>query len=62
MARGLVGPARYVKSPYSKEMAELTAKLSPGVYTGTPDDMASVAGELLLKEWKKGKKGVSHGA
>ena len=50
VARGLVGPARYIRSPYSMEMAELTAKLSPGVYTGLPDDMASVAGELLLKE------------
>lgn len=50
VARGLVGPARYIRSPFSMEMAELTAKLSPGVYTGLPDDMASVAGELLLKE------------
>jgi enoyl-[acyl-carrier protein] reductase II len=50
VARGLVGPARYIKSPYSFIMAEMTAKLSPGVFTGKPDDMASVAGELLLKE------------
>lgn len=50
VARGLVGPARYIKSPYSMVMAEMTAKLSPGVYTGTPDDMSSVPGELLLSE------------
>jgi len=50
VARGLVGPARYVKSPFSREVAELTAKHSPGVYTGHPDDMASVKPELLFKE------------
>jgi enoyl-[acyl-carrier protein] reductase II len=50
VARGLVGPARYVKSPFSREVAELTAKYSPGVYTGHPDDMASVKPELLFKE------------
>jgi enoyl-[acyl-carrier protein] reductase II len=50
VARGLVGPARYVKSPYSREVAELTARHSPGVYTGRPDDIASVKPELLIKE------------
>jgi len=50
VARGIVGPARYVKSPFSMEMAEMTAKHSPGVYTGRPDDMSTLPPELLLKE------------
>lgn len=50
VARGIVGPARYVKSPFSMEMAEMTAKHSPGVYTGQPDDMSTISPELLLKE------------
>jgi enoyl-[acyl-carrier protein] reductase II len=50
VARGLVGPARYVKSPFSQEVAELTTRHSPGVYTGRPDDIASVKPELLFKE------------
>jgi enoyl-[acyl-carrier protein] reductase II len=50
VARGLVGPARFIKSAYSREVAEMTAEYSPGVYTGRPDDIASVKRELLLKE------------
>lgn len=50
VARGLVGPARYIKSKLSGEMAEATAQYSPGVYTGKPDDMADVNVELLRKE------------
>ncbi len=52
VARGVVGPARYVKSPYSIHMAEETARHSPGVYTGKPDDMSTMPMELLLKEIK----------
>jgi NAD(P)H-dependent flavin oxidoreductase YrpB (nitropropane dioxygenase family) len=50
VARGLVGPARYVKSPFAIEVAEMTATHSPGVFTGRPDDMSTVPVELLLKE------------
>jgi enoyl-[acyl-carrier protein] reductase II len=50
VARGLVGPARYIRSRFSMEIAEMTAQLSPGVFTGKPDDMSSVPVELLLKE------------
>jgi enoyl-[acyl-carrier protein] reductase II len=50
VARGLVGPARFIKSAYSTEVAEMTAEFSPGVYTGRPDDIASVKRELLFKE------------
>ena len=50
VARGLVGPARFIKSAYSREVAEMTAEYSPGVYTGRPDDFSTVKRELLLKE------------
>jgi enoyl-[acyl-carrier protein] reductase II len=50
VTRGLVGPARFVKSPFSREVAEMTAEYSPGVYTGRPDDISTVKRELLLKE------------
>jgi NAD(P)H-dependent flavin oxidoreductase YrpB (nitropropane dioxygenase family) len=50
VARGLVGPARFIKSAYSREVAEMTAEHSPGVYTGSPDDFSTVKRELLLKE------------
>jgi enoyl-[acyl-carrier protein] reductase II len=50
VARGLVGPARFIKSAYSTEVAEMTAQFSPGVYTGRPDDFSTVNRELLLKE------------
>jgi len=50
VARGLVGPARFIKSPYSREVAEMTAALSPGVYTGQPDDISTIKRELLIKE------------
>jgi len=50
VARGLVGPARFIKSPYSREVAEMTAEYSPGVYTGRPDDISTIKRELLIKE------------
>jgi NAD(P)H-dependent flavin oxidoreductase YrpB (nitropropane dioxygenase family) len=50
VARGLVGPARYIKSPFSVQIAEMTATHSPGVFTGRPDDMSTLPVELLLKE------------
>jgi enoyl-[acyl-carrier protein] reductase II len=50
VARGLVGPARFIKSVYSGEVAAMTAEYSPGVYTGRPDDISTVKRELLLKE------------
>jgi len=50
VARGIVGPARYIRSPFSEEMVEVTVKYSPGVYTGRPDDLTTVPLEVLLKE------------
>ena len=38
VARGFVGPARWLKTPRSQEHAKNTLQKSPGVYLGTPDD------------------------
>ncbi len=50
VARGIVGPARYIRTPFAEEMAEVTAKYSPGVYIGRPDDLTTVPVEVLMKE------------
>jgi enoyl-[acyl-carrier protein] reductase II len=50
VARGFVGPARWLKSPTSLKHAENTLKGSPGVYLGKPDDMDTVPPELILAE------------
>jgi NAD(P)H-dependent flavin oxidoreductase YrpB (nitropropane dioxygenase family) len=49
IARGIVGPARWIKTPSTLEHAENTVKASPGVYLGKPDDMADAA-ELVARE------------
>ncbi|MBW2051844.1 MAG: nitronate monooxygenase [Deltaproteobacteria bacterium] len=46
VARGFVGPARWLKTPNSLQHAENTLKMSPGVYLGRPDDLASIPKEL----------------
>ena len=38
IARGFVGPARWLRTPRSEEHAQNTLKKSPGVFLGTPDD------------------------
>ncbi len=38
VARGFVGPARWLKTPRSQEHAKNTLQKSPGVYLGAPDD------------------------
>jgi enoyl-[acyl-carrier protein] reductase II len=50
VARGFVGPARWIKTPSSIEHQKNTIKMSPGVFLGTPDDMMSVPPELLMAE------------
>jgi len=50
VARGFVGPARWIKTPSSIEHQKNTIKMSPGVFLGTPDDMATVPQELLVNE------------
>jgi len=38
IARGVVGPARWLKTPRSEEHARNTLKKAPGVFLGVPDD------------------------
>lgn len=41
VARGFVGPARWLKTPRSNEHARNTLQQSPGVFLGTPDDYST---------------------
>jgi NAD(P)H-dependent flavin oxidoreductase YrpB (nitropropane dioxygenase family) len=50
VARGFVGPARWLKTPRSVEHAENTLKKSPGVFLGTPDDFATIDMSLIQYE------------
>ncbi len=47
VARGIVGPARWLKTPRSIEHAQNTIKKSPGVYLGTPDDFTTTDMSLI---------------
>lgn len=50
IARGFVGPARWIKTPSTIKHAEDTLKMSPGVFLGTPDDYSTVPFELIRQE------------
>ncbi len=50
VARGFVGPARWLKTPRSVEHAANTLKKSPGVFLGTPDDYTTVDMSLIQYE------------
>jgi len=50
VARGFVGPARWLKTPRSVEHAENTLKKSPGVFLGTPDDYSTMDMSLIRYE------------
>lgn len=50
IARGFVGPARWVKTPVTMKHAENTLKMSPGVFLGTPDDYSTIPYELIINE------------
>ena len=50
VARGFVGPARWLKTPVSQKYQENTLKMSPGVFLGRPDDYSTVPLELILSE------------
>ena len=41
VARGFVGPARWLKTPRSTEHARNTLQKSPGVFLGTPEDYST---------------------
>lgn len=50
VARGFVGPARWVKNKRSEEHAVNTLKKSPGVFLGTPDDYSTLDMALINYE------------
>ncbi len=50
VARGFVGPARWLKTPRSVEHAANTLKKSPGVFLGTPDDYTTTDLSLIQYE------------
>lgn len=50
VARGFVGPARWLKTPRSLQHQENTLKMSPGVFLGRPDDLDTVPPELIESE------------
>jgi len=50
VARGVVGPARYLKNQASVELTRVTVSKAPGLYLGQPDDLTTVAREVMDKE------------
>jgi NAD(P)H-dependent flavin oxidoreductase YrpB (nitropropane dioxygenase family) len=50
VARGVVGPARWLKTQSSLQHQKNTLKMSPGVFLGTPDDFTTVPPELIQNE------------
>ncbi len=50
VARGFVGPLRYVKNEAASELANITVTKAPGLYLGQPDDLSTVATEVMTKE------------
>jgi len=51
-ARGIVGPARYLKTPVSQTMCEETIKYAPGTYSGVPDTITSIPAKVVMAEMK----------
>lgn len=51
VARGFVGPARWLKTPRSDEHARNTLQKSPGVFLGIPDDYTTL--DMSLIEYEK---------
>lgn len=47
IARGFVGPARWLRNPRSEEHAVNTLKKSPGVFLGMPDDYTNMDMSLI---------------
>jgi len=50
VARGFVGPARWLKTPRSVEHAKNTLQKSPGVFLGAPDDYTNIDMSLIQYE------------
>ncbi len=60
VARGVVGPARWLKTPSSLEHQKNSLAMSPGVFLGAPDDWTTVPPQLLQNE-REGIKAVVTG-
>jgi NAD(P)H-dependent flavin oxidoreductase YrpB (nitropropane dioxygenase family) len=50
VARGFVGPARYLRNDASRELTEITVEKAPGLFLGQPDDLTTLAPEVINKE------------
>jgi enoyl-[acyl-carrier protein] reductase II len=50
VARGFVGPARWLKTARSEVHAKNTLQKSPGVFLGTPDDYTTIDMSLIQFE------------
>jgi NAD(P)H-dependent flavin oxidoreductase YrpB (nitropropane dioxygenase family) len=50
VARGIVGPARWLKTPSSEAHLRNSIIKSPGVFTGIPDDWTTVPPDLIQYE------------
>jgi NAD(P)H-dependent flavin oxidoreductase YrpB (nitropropane dioxygenase family) len=48
VARGFVGPARWIKTPLTLKHQEESLKLAPGVFLGKPDDGVSEGAMQLM--------------
>jgi len=61
VARGFVGPARWLKTPRSSEHAVNTLKKAPGLFLGVPDDFASKGSQELIEYEVESIKAVCEG-
>lgn len=50
IARGIVGPARWLRTPQSQIHAANTVKKAPGAYLGIPDDFSTIDMSLIQFE------------
>jgi NAD(P)H-dependent flavin oxidoreductase YrpB (nitropropane dioxygenase family) len=50
VARGIVGPARWLKTPRSLQHQKNTLANTPGLYLDTPDDTSGVPAEFIKSE------------
>ncbi|MDY6834151.1 MAG: nitronate monooxygenase [Chloroflexota bacterium] len=50
VARGIAGPARYLRNSAAVELADITVKKSPNLYLGQADDLTTLDPEIMAKE------------
>jgi NAD(P)H-dependent flavin oxidoreductase YrpB (nitropropane dioxygenase family) len=61
VARGMVGPARWLKTPTSLEHQKNTLTKSPSIYLDTPDDYSTPGAQELVAYEREGIKAVFEG-